>query len=179
MPPQTNALSDCPTANDLACIVMHAVSEHHRTGLGLGDLLGLNPRELKDLCLELSIYDYYPAIEMQNTAVRSEQQSITTLIIWRGRRTDRQALWLAKILARRAMEPHHLWEDLGLPSRERLNTLMMREFPALARQRPSNMRWKKFLYRQICADPGHTVCPAPSCDACNEYDACFVTGEMA
>jgi nitrogen fixation protein NifQ len=35
------------------------------------------------------------------------------------------------------------------------------------------MKWKKFLYRQLCLEEGIYVCRAPSCDVCRDYDLCF------
>jgi nitrogen fixation protein NifQ len=35
------------------------------------------------------------------------------------------------------------------------------------------MKWKKFLYRQLCLEEGIYVCRAPSCEVCKDYDLCF------
>ncbi len=42
--------------------------------------------------------------------------------------------WLACIIARRSMEPNHLWEDLGLPERPDLTRLLIAAFSAIGRQ---------------------------------------------
>ncbi|WP_366930755.1 nitrogen fixation protein NifQ [Marinospirillum sp.] len=36
-----------------------------------------------------------------------------------------------------------------------------------------DMKWKKFLYRQLCMDSGITYCRSPSCEACSDYAECF------
>jgi len=46
-------------------------------------------------------------------------------------------------------------------------------FPALAQAMDGDMKWKKFIYRQLCAREGIYVCPAPSCQACHDRPACF------
>ena len=103
----------------------------------------------------------------------ADEQAIATLILWKAGVVSSEARWLAAILARRSMEPGHLWEDLGLVARPALTALIARHLPGLARANAQNMRWKKFFYRQICSDSGFSLCLSPSCDACDERDACF------
>ena len=59
--------------------------------------------------------------------------------------------WLAAMIARRSMEPNHLWEDLGLRDRGELSRLLSRHFAPLADRNTNNMRWKRFFYRALCA----------------------------
>ena len=58
--------------------------------------------------------------------------------------------WLAAMIARRAMEPNHLWEDLGLRERSELTRLLSRHFAPIAARNTQNMRWKRFFYRALC-----------------------------
>jgi nitrogen fixation protein NifQ len=81
--------------------------------------------------------------------------------------------WLAGIVARRALEPNHLWEDLGLAQRADLSKLLLRHFGPLASRNTRNMRWKKFLYRSLCEAEGFSMCPSPTCDACPEFEICY------
>jgi nitrogen fixation protein NifQ len=92
--------------------------------------------------------------------------------------TDFEAL-LAAMIARRAQRPNHLWQDLGLRNRGDLSELMRRHFRPLALRNSQDMKWKKFLYRIICADASYLLCTAPSCAECDDFDACFgeETGE--
>jgi nitrogen fixation protein NifQ len=89
-----------------------------------------------------------------------------------------QAL-LAAAIARRAQRPNHLWQDLGLHNRGELSELMTRHFRPLAVRNAQDMKWKKFLYRLICADASYTLCTAPSCAECDDFEHCFgeETGE--
>ncbi|TCP44440.1 nitrogen fixation protein NifQ [Rhodovulum marinum] len=86
---------------------------------------------------------------------------------------------LAAMVARRAMEPDHLWQDLGLRNRNELSALLDRHFAPLARQNTANMKWKRFFYRKICEEEGFVLCAAPSCSACGDFEMCFgeETGE--
>lgn len=82
-------------------------------------------------------------------------------------------LWMADILASACAGDIHLWQDLGLTSRDELTQLMQCNFPALADANSGDMKWKKFLYRQFCARDGIYVCPAPSCGVCSDYTKCY------
>ena len=81
--------------------------------------------------------------------------------------------WLADILATGCAGADHLWQDLGLGSRQELSHLMWVNFPELARANSGDMKWKKFLYRQFCAREGIYTCPAPSCGVCKDFTLCF------
>ncbi|MCO8144013.1 nitrogen fixation protein NifQ [Rhodovulum tesquicola] len=86
---------------------------------------------------------------------------------------------LAAMIARRAMEPDHLWQDLGLRDRGELTALLDRHFAPLARQNTANMKWKRFFYRKLCEEEGFVLCTAPVCTACTDFETCFgeETGE--
>lgn len=81
--------------------------------------------------------------------------------------------WLAAMVARRAMEPNHLWEDLGLRDRSELSRLLLRHFAPLATRNTKNMRWKRFFYRTLCEDDGIVMCSTPVCSRCGDFDLCF------
>ncbi len=93
-------------------------------------------------------------------------------------RTAFEAL-LAAMIARRAQQPNHLWQDLGLNNRGELSQLMTRHFKPLAVRNTGDMKWKRFFYRLICADASYTLCTAPSCSECDDFEQCFgeETGE--
>lgn len=80
---------------------------------------------------------------------------------------------LAAMIARRALRPHHLWQDLGLQNREELSRLMARHFAPLSARNSKDMKWKKFLYRTICRDTAYSLCMAPSCGDCDDFSICF------
>lgn len=80
---------------------------------------------------------------------------------------------MALIVAIACMGSDHLWQDLGLPSRAKLSELMALNFPALAHANRHDMKWKKFLYRELCQREGIYVCASPSCEACKDHALCF------
>ncbi|MBK5931551.1 nitrogen fixation protein NifQ [Halochromatium salexigens] len=81
--------------------------------------------------------------------------------------------WMAQIIAAGCMGSDHLWQDLGLCKRVELSQLMEYNFPALAKQNRHDMKWKRFLYKQLCEAEGIYTCRSPSCEVCVDYHACF------
>ena len=69
-------------------------------------------------------------------------------------------------IAKKALLMNHLYEDLGLQSRDMMNKLMQIHFPTLAKQKPPYIRWKKFLFDNI----GEI---APACKYCHDQTNCF------
>ncbi len=82
-------------------------------------------------------------------------------------------VWLADIVVAGCLGDDHLWQDLGLWNRGELSRLMLENFEPLARRNDKDMKWKKFLYKQLCEAEGIHTCRAPSCEACAEYGECF------
>ncbi len=80
---------------------------------------------------------------------------------------------MAGIVAAGCMGSDHLWQDLGLRQRAELSFLMEHHFPALAEQNCHDMKWKRFLYKQLCEAEGIYTCRSPSCEVCVDYHACF------
>ena len=90
---------------------------------------------------------------------------------------DEAELWLAEIVAAACIGTDHLWQDLGLRSRKDLGELMHRNFPTLAARNERDMKWKKFIYKQLCEKEGIYLCRAPSCERCSDYSNCFGSEE--
>jgi nitrogen fixation protein NifQ len=88
---------------------------------------------------------------------------------------DESARWLARCVVIACLGGDHLWQDLGLWSRADLGRLMRDNFPALAAKNDRDMKWKKFLYRQVCEREGIHICPAPACQVCVDYAKCFTS----
>lgn len=82
-------------------------------------------------------------------------------------------LWIIEIVVAACAGRDHLWQDLGLSSRHRLSQLMQINFPTLAALNTGDMKWKKFIYKQLCSREGVYVCPAPSCSVCADFSRCF------
>jgi len=80
---------------------------------------------------------------------------------------------LASIIANACLRPDHLWRDLGLAGREEVSAMLERYFPSLAALNVGNLRWKKFLARQLALSLGREPGPAPGCPGCEDYGFCF------
>lgn len=113
-----------------------------------------------------------PACGRQPELAADEASLIDLLIVCRSGPGDWTAI-LAAMIARRAQRPNHLWQDLGLRNRGELSRLMLRHFAPLARRNSKDMKWKKFLYRTICRDNSYSLCAAPCCSECHDFDLCF------
>jgi nitrogen fixation protein NifQ len=85
--------------------------------------------------------------------------------------------WVVEIVIAGCMGSDHLWQDLGLWQRADLSKLMMDNFSPLASRNDKDMKWKKFLYKQLCEAEGIYVCRSPSCEVCADYDNCFGSEE--
>jgi nitrogen fixation protein NifQ len=83
------------------------------------------------------------------------------------------SLQLARILATRASLPGHLWVAMGLTERPQLTAAIRRHLPSLAEANSQNMRWKRYLYKQVCDLNGGVMCKAPNCGVCSDYNLCF------
>lgn len=73
---------------------------------------------------------------------------------------------LAPWIAKTSLQMGHLYSDLGLKSREDMGKFMSKHFTSLAKTKPDDVRWKKFLYDKI----GKT---APACASCHDISNCF------
>jgi nitrogen fixation protein NifQ len=81
--------------------------------------------------------------------------------------------WLAAIIARRSLDSHFLWQDMGLSARSELTRLMRRHFTTLAAENTKDMRWKRFFIRELCRRHGQAMCHTDDCTACPDLAACF------
>ena len=85
----------------------------------------------------------------------------------------RSAAWLAHIIAARAAQPGHLWVSMGFFERQELTAAIRRHLPTLAAANQQGMRWKRFLFKQVCDLNGGVICKAPNCGVCSDYALCF------
>ena len=121
--------------------------------------------------------DYFPGAALaaaERSAINiPELDDLRKLLLEHRAHEYESECWMADIVALACGGADHLWQDLGLGSRDELSKLMWVNFPALARANTGDMKWKKFLYRQLCSREGIYVCPAPSCGECKDYAKCF------
>jgi nitrogen fixation protein NifQ len=105
---------------------------------------------------------------------RWEEMADLRKLLLRNRSGDAaDETWLTEIVIAGCMGSDHLWQDLGLWNRADLSRLMHENFGPLASHNVKDMKWKKFLYKQLCAAEGIYTCRAPSCEVCADYQNCF------
>lgn len=168
--------ADAFDSHVLAAILAAALAEAEVLGACPIDGLGLSPAEVDRL---LGIhFPGYAAIEFHHSAPsESSEEEILLVDLLLAHRSGPEpvATWLAILVARRAMRPDHLWQDLGLNDRGELNRLLARHFRTLHAGNTGNMRWKKYFYRVLCEAEGFSLCAAPSCAVCTDFSDCFGT----
>lgn len=170
------------TAHVFSCIFAICCNEMRAHHLPLSHFIGLGHQDLEQL-----VAHWQPAgselvdlrAEPEDCVFDEEEEQLHSLFLKHLGDNSRETLWLAAVLTRRSMSSNHLWQDLGLNTREELGRLMREHFPLLAVRNDKNMKWKKFFFRSLCELEGFTLCAAPSCDACEDFDNCFgdETGE--
>lgn len=156
----------------LACITSVAACEAGE----LTERIGLSAEDLGEL---LSSYTLVDRVAGESRAVAAEAadpeevELIRDILFAHVVPGNEKGRWLAAMIARRALEPNHLWEDLGLRNRGELTRLMARHFASLAARNDKNMRWKRFIYRLMCENDGFVMCATPVCTNCADYNSCF------
>ncbi len=158
----------------LSGVLAKALGERDRKGGRLADLVGVGGTALAIL-LMLNLPGH-PVLAPEDYVLgpECEEQGWVRELLLRSCGEDAElSRWLAAIVARRAMEENHLWEDLGLPDRTSLRRLMERHFASLAERNTGNMRWKRFFYRMLCEEEGLSHCTSPTCGSCPDVDRCF------
>lgn len=146
---------------------------------GLGDLppgLGLAPADFAALMAR-----HFPGFSLPagladvaaDASRHAEREDLLTLLRGDCGGADVSVQWMAVIVTAACMGRDHLWQDLGLWSRVDLSRLMTQNFPGLAARNTRDMKWKKFLYKQLCDREEVQVCRSPSCEVCADYAGCF------
>ena len=115
------------------------------------------------------------ALARERRALRADEvvDLVALLLDHAAAGADRELHELAERVAVGCLGDNHLWQDLQLPSRRELSALFDRWFPALATKNRGDMKWKKFLYKQLCEREELFVCKAPSCAVCIDRPQCF------
>ena len=145
-------------------------------GGAMADKAGLTAHDFAGLLAQ-----YFPLMQIKAESwflrfdrIEDDEVAMVRDLLLAQRSTDGDiGRWLAAMVARRAMEPNHLWEDLGLRDRSELSRLLLRHFGPLAVRNTKNMRWKRFFYRMLCEDDGLVMCTTPVCTQCNDFNLCF------
>ncbi len=155
-------------ASILAVAAMEKGTVAERAGLAAQDLANLMTHWFPVACAT------DVAWHTQDTTVEDDEVAMVRDLLLAERSSEGDAgRFLAAMIARRAMEPNHLWEDLGLRDRSELTRLLARHFGPLAARNTGNMRWKRFFYRALCESDGFVMCTTPVCTDCRDFDHCF------
>lgn len=159
-------------------VLAQMLATHYSGGGSLPVGLGLVPAEFAAL-----LHRHFPRAPLPATPrparlhwdprLLEEREELVKLLQLHRADQDESEQWMSEIVAAGCMASDHLWQDLGLWSRRELSALMMRNFPALAAKNDRDMKWKKFLYKQLCQQEGIYLCRAPSCELCADYSHCF------
>jgi nitrogen fixation protein NifQ len=137
---------------------------------------------LRDTDFEGMITRHFPQVSLPELPLNSpemraqrlpERQDLSDLLLSCRLDADVVRDWIADIISAGCMGDNHLWQDLGVFSRAELSVLMTHNFPKLAARNDNNMKWKKFLYRQLCHQAGAYLCRSPTCEKCVDYLDCF------
>ncbi|MER9767925.1 nitrogen fixation protein NifQ [Mesorhizobium sp. M0189] len=160
----------------LACVLSRALEEIEAGEATATEATGLSRAELRDVlarCFPAIPINAFALEEVSEPEPDLEEELLRGLLLAHARPGDPASARFAKIIARRAMRNDHLWQDLGLFNRTDLGRLLASHFPTLAAGNTQNMKWKKYFYRKLCEAEGFSLCSAPSCRECNDFESCF------
>jgi len=143
-------------------------------GLGCHDFTALKTRYFGDY----SLPEYAPSGKQLDFNRMLERQDLITLLKHYANPDVIEIDSIIGLLVAGCLGDDHLWYDLGLWSRPQLTALLNYNFPELAARNTQNMKWKKFLYKQLCEEEGLYLCRAPSCNVCVDYDRCYGSEEI-
>lgn len=148
----------------------------------LPDHLGLECHDFTALktyyFVDYSLPDNAPSGKQLDFSRMLERQDLINLLKHYSRPHVIETDWIIGILVAGCLGDDHLWHDLGLWSRPQLTALLNYNFPELAARNTHDMKWKKFLYKQLCEAEGLYVCRAPSCQVCADYEKCYGSEEL-
>jgi nitrogen fixation protein NifQ len=143
----------------------------------LPDCLGLAPerfRELLDTRFPgFGIPGRAPSGRVADFSRMLERDDLVSLLRGYAVGEGPETGWIIDLLVAGCLGDDHLWQDLGLWARSDLSALIRLNFPELAARNDRDMKWKKFLYKQLCEAEGIYICRAPSCEVCSDYRQCF------
>lgn len=160
---------------DINAIFLARMLSSFREGhSALNETLGLKHEKFKAMMAQYFPYmpDLLSFSDRLLKPIPEKDQLKEMLLHYRAGRCASES-WLAEIIIAGCQGQEHLWYDLGLWSRDDLQALLKHNFPGLVSKNRFDMKWKKFLYRQLCLDSGITMCRSPSCGECSDYEECF------
>lgn len=158
----------------LAVVAEEACGPAAALGLDNSDLVAILQTYFPEIAR--TFYEQYMSPVTEPLAEKNDAV-LSILLRHLPKNTDRAtlqtAVWLAHILAARTTLPGHLWVAMGLTERPQLTAAIRRHLPSLAAANNQNMRWKRYLYKQLCEQNGGVMCKSPNCGVCSDYALCF------
>jgi len=143
----------------------------------LPDTLGLEAEQFNTLITHFfsgcAIPEQAPSGSKLDFSRMLEKQDLVNLLKLYAKPNSPEIDWIIGIIVAGCLGSDHLWQDLGLWSRSQLSAMLRHNFPELAARNNKDMKWKKFLYKQLCEAEGLYLCRAPSCEVCIDYPKCF------
>lgn len=143
----------------------------------LPNALGLGESQFEQLIAQLfpgcQVDPIAPSGKTLDFSRMLEKQDLEIFLRQHAAVQNQETEWLIGIIVAACLGSDHLWQDLGLWSRNDLSYLLMYNFPKMAARNHRDMKWKKFIYKQLCEAEGLYVCRAPSCEVCRDYPLCF------
>ena len=142
-------------------------------GLECHDFIALKNRYFANYALP----EYAPSGKQLDFDRMLERQDLITLLKHYANPDVIEIDCVIGLLVAGCLGDDHLWHELGLWSRPQLTDLLNYNYPELAARNTHDMKWKKFLYKQLCEEEGLYLCRAPSCQVCVDYDRCYGSEE--
>jgi nitrogen fixation protein NifQ len=167
----------CPNRDWLACILASwALGKS-----AMPDYLGLPSAAFQQLVdsyfPDRPLSDFKPTGKTADFSRMLEKDDLQQLLMRYARDDSEQTQSIAAIIVTACLGDDHLWQDLGLWNRAQLTQLLRYNFAELAEKNSHDMKWKKFIYKQLCEAEGLFVCRAPSCGVCIDYQKCYGSEE--
>jgi len=147
----------------------------------LPDCLGLEPEQFEALKEHFfpgrSLPEQAPSSNKLDFNRMLERDDLVKLLKHYSKPDTLETDWIIGVIVAGCLGSDHLWQDLGLWSRAQLSAMLHYNFPGLAAKNDKDMKWKKFLYKQLCEAEGLYLCRAPSCNVCIDYPKCYGSEE--
>lgn len=106
------------------------------------------------------------AIAVNTTPLDVLEEKVTNLLKYHAK-DEYSKNTIAPHVAKASLMPKHLYQDLGFKNRIEMGKYMKEHFPSLAKQKPNDKLWKKYIYDII-----NEV--APACATCPTQSNCFL-----
>jgi nitrogen fixation protein NifQ len=124
-------------------------------------------------CSDALLDSWQSLTEHETFAEAIELEDLVKLLVDHRTVEDEDSRALAHAMATACTGNDHLWQDMNLPARKVLSDLLNGFFTSLAVRNRLDMKWKKFLYLQLCEREEIRVCKSPSCGVCTDYQVCY------